>query len=71
MAEDELTAYSTSSKPCNISPFSEFTMPLYLAFRAGGRTWNMKSQEFGPGMQNSSFNFYLAPYLSQLNDDNP
>jgi hypothetical protein len=37
MAEDELSAYCSSShsipEPCNKPPFSVFTMPLYLVFR--------------------------------------
>jgi hypothetical protein len=54
-------------EPCNKSPFSAFTVPLYLVFRGGclppPLNMGVESQEFGPLVQSSSFNLSILRNL--------
>jgi hypothetical protein len=49
---------------CN-KPFSAFTIPLYWCLGADGQTWQVESQEFGPWVQNSGFNFSLLAHIQK------
>jgi hypothetical protein len=58
MAGDELNAYLQQACPklFNEFPFSDFTRLFIWLSGAGGWTWHRESQDFGHGVQNSSFN---------------